>query len=252
MYIVTPVYSHTLHTWSEWKMRGCRRRARLGVRRELESVLEGLIYSTLWHSYVYSHTLHTCSEWKMRGCRRRASTRSRWSSPGYSSYVYGMELHIRCTDTHKYSHTHKHTYTHTSNVAQSYYLPYILWYYKSEYDICTRWRRTTECLKLQIIFCKRDTNYRALLRKMTYEDKPSYASSPPCIMILFNIACCCCWGICETHAESYTHHTIIWWYDMQWYTIMQTRKIWKNLLSIACHGCVCARPACAWDCVSES
>jgi len=34
------------------------------------------------------------------------------------------------------------------------------------------------CLKLQVIFRKRATNYRALLRKMTYEDKASYVWSP--------------------------------------------------------------------------
>ena len=44
----------------------------------------------------------------------------------------------------------------------------------------TGWQRLTGCLKLQVIFRKRATNYRALLRKMTYEDKPSYASWPPC------------------------------------------------------------------------
>jgi len=35
--------------------------------------------------------------------------------------------------------------------------------------------------KLQVIVCKRATNYRALLRKMTCEDKASYGSLPPCI-----------------------------------------------------------------------
>jgi len=44
----------------------------------------------------------------------------------------------------------------------------------------TGWRRPIGCLKLQIIFCKRATNYRALLRKMTYKDKASYESSTPC------------------------------------------------------------------------
>jgi len=34
--------------------------------------------------------------------------------------------------------------------------------------------------KLQVSFRKRATNYRALLRKMTYENKASYASSPLC------------------------------------------------------------------------
>jgi len=44
----------------------------------------------------------------------------------------------------------------------------------------TGWRRLIGCLKLQIIFCNRATNYRALLRKMTYKDKASYGSSLPC------------------------------------------------------------------------
>jgi len=44
----------------------------------------------------------------------------------------------------------------------------------------TGWRRPIVCLKLQVIFCKRATNYRALLRKMTYKDKASYDSMPPC------------------------------------------------------------------------
>jgi len=35
---------------------------------------------------------------------------------------------------------------------------------------------------LQIIFHKRATKYRSLLRKMTYKDKGSYESSPPCKM----------------------------------------------------------------------
>ena len=42
------------------------------------------------------------------------------------------------------------------------------------------WRRPIECLKLQIIFRRRATNYRALLRKMTYKDKARYDSTPPC------------------------------------------------------------------------
>ena len=44
----------------------------------------------------------------------------------------------------------------------------------------TGWRRPIKCLKLHVIFRKRDTNHRALLRKMTNEDKASYGSSPSC------------------------------------------------------------------------
>ena len=45
----------------------------------------------------------------------------------------------------------------------------------------TGWQRPIGCLKLQVIFRKRATDYRALLRKMTCKHKASYGSSPPCI-----------------------------------------------------------------------
>ena len=38
----------------------------------------------------------------------------------------------------------------------------------------TGWRRPIGCLKLQVMFRKRATNLRALLRKMTCKDKASY------------------------------------------------------------------------------
>jgi len=47
----------------------------------------------------------------------------------------------------------------------------------------TGWRRLMGSRKLQIIFHKRATKYRSLLRKMTYKDKGSYESSPPCTWI---------------------------------------------------------------------
>ena len=42
---------------------------------------------------------------------------------------------------------------------------------------CAGWRRLIGSPKLQIIFHKRATKYRSLLRKMTYKDKGSYESS---------------------------------------------------------------------------
>jgi len=47
----------------------------------------------------------------------------------------------------------------------------------------TGWRRPIGCLKLQVIFRQRATNYRALLQKMTYKDEVSYGSSPPCSVL---------------------------------------------------------------------
>ena len=69
------------------------------------------------------------------------------------------------------------------------------------------WRRPIGSLKLQVIFRKRATNYRALLRKMTYENKASYDSTPPCIHctmslkeLLYSpkkISDCVCWSSVE-------------------------------------------------------
>jgi len=44
----------------------------------------------------------------------------------------------------------------------------------------TGWQRCIGCLKLQVIFRKRATNYRVRLRKMTYKDQASYDSTQPC------------------------------------------------------------------------
>ena len=41
-------------------------------------------------------------------------------------------------------------------------------------------RRSIGCLRLQVMFRKRATNYRALLRKTTYKDKASYDFTPHC------------------------------------------------------------------------
>ena len=52
----------------------------------------------------------------------------------------------------------------------------------------TAWRRPIGCFKLQVISGKSATNYRALLREMTYQDKATYGSLPPCtdpVLILF-------------------------------------------------------------------
>jgi len=65
--------------------------------------------------------------------------------------------------------------------------------------MCTHdigWRRLIGCLELQIIFCKRATNHRGLLWKVTCEDKASYGSSPPCrysIYIVSSVNMCECW-----------------------------------------------------------
>ena len=48
----------------------------------------------------------------------------------------------------------------------------------------TGWRRLIGCFTLEVIFCKRATNYRALLQKMTYGDKAFCVPVPPCRVYL--------------------------------------------------------------------
>jgi len=60
---------------------------------------------------------------------------------------------------------------------------------KNTINLSTGWRRLIGSPKLQIIFHKRATKYRSLLRKMTYEDKGSYESSPPCTTQTICIVC---------------------------------------------------------------
>jgi len=50
----------------------------------------------------------------------------------------------------------------------------------------TGWRKLIGSTKLHIIFHKRATKYRSLLRKMTYKDKGSYESSPPLYYVHIN------------------------------------------------------------------
>ena len=52
----------------------------------------------------------------------------------------------------------------------------------------TGWRRLIGCLQLQLIFCKKATEYWALLRKSTYKDKAYYGSLPLCSMNTMYIA----------------------------------------------------------------
>jgi len=57
----------------------------------------------------------------------------------------------------------------------------------------TGWWRLIGSSKLQIIFHRRATKYRSLLREMTHKDKGAYESSPPCNM--------------RHHTHNMRHHT---------------------------------------------
>ena len=79
------------------------------------------------------------------------------------------------------------------------------WILKSGKRLVTGWSRLIGSPMLQVIFCKRATNYRALLWKVTYEDKGSYESSPP-----YNSREVETWGAgVETQENKTTEHELI-------------------------------------------
>ena len=57
----------------------------------------------------------------------------------------------------------------------------------------------TSCIYVAISFRQRATTYRAFLQKMTYEDKASYDSSPPCTAI-------CIWSVIRSHIFSVSYN----------------------------------------------
>ena len=111
--------------------------------------------------------------------------------PCIHSTIYSIHIYIQLYSVFKYmdqsmassfyiSHCDQHcdscwccVYSHILSTTYTYTL---LIYLDKE------WRRPIGCLKVQVISRKRATNYRALLRKITYGDKASYGSWPPCIL----------------------------------------------------------------------
>jgi len=60
------------------------------------------------------------------------------------------------------------------------------------------WRRCIGCLQLQIFIRKRATNFRALFQNMTCNDKTSYVSTPPCIIIItYRVIMMKIWCTCD-------------------------------------------------------
>jgi len=127
-----------------------------------------------------------------------------------------------------YTHTHTHTplvcgdwsTSHAAILAKKinicvctyiYMHIYVYTYTQEHIYVYTGWRRLIGSPKLQIIFHKRATKYRSLLRKMTYEDKASYESSPPCVYIYIhtlNVYKCI---LSCTLTHTHTHTSCLWW-----------------------------------------
>ena len=84
------------------------------------------------------------------------------------TYIHGVCVHVQ---VNMYTYIYIYVYVHVNMYTYIYIHVYVR---------PTWWRRPIGCFKLQVVFCKRATIYRALLREITYTDKASYGSSPPC------------------------------------------------------------------------
>jgi len=149
-------------------------------------------HKQLIHIYIYTylciyiHT-HTC----IHRAPRHTCKGKQMTHPYICVYIFTyMYLH-----THTHTHTHIHTYivhcdsneltvngrNHKCKLSKEYeWLSRYLWMLTQiNLKLDKGWRRPIGCLKAQIISRKRATNYRALLRKTSHEDKISCGSSPP-------------------------------------------------------------------------
>jgi len=117
----------------------------------------------------------------------------------------------------------------------------------------TKWRRCIGCLKLQVSFCKRATNYRALLRKITCKDKASYESSLLCMShdsyTYVSSACMCTTAVC---VRVFVRVCVCVCHDMFWH-FLRVCVSWLIVTFVCvCHDltfvCVCHLDICV--CVS--
>jgi len=115
---------------------------------------------------------------------------------------------------HGYRYIYICMYIYTTYIYICYIYIYIYIYTAMSHDpscipmhrLDTGWRRLIGSPKLQIIFHKRASKYRSLLQKMTYKDKGSYESSPPCIRHWHSSFIPVTWPIVTCH---YCHASVV-------------------------------------------
>jgi len=107
---------------------------------------------------------------------------------GVRAYVYaGVCVCVRIRFVHTHSHVEFIAYTHAHPTHGR------------------GWRRRIGCLKLQVSFRKRATNFRSLLRNITCKDKTFYASSSVCHSHTRTPTCTRAWlGDLHIHTQIHT------------------------------------------------
>jgi len=135
-------------------------------------------------------------------------------------YIY-VCVHI-CMYTYRYSHPPTHTYIYLFRQNS-----------RDELETAayaTGWRTGIGCLKVQVSFRKRAAKNRAFVQKISFNDKASYASSPPVYMCVHTYVCahigvytydCVCVCVCVCVCISIDWHT----YTHAWHTHTHTHSL---------------------------
>jgi len=206
------------------------------------------------HTHAHAHTMRT---------RTRTYTQTHAYTQTYTycdtvifrtAYIHNARTNTHThTHTHTHNaHTHKHTHTNTHilrhchishgihtqcmqlNITKILCDTVILNFNGSKGDLCAMhsWRqRLIGCVKLQVIFHKRATNYRALLQKMTYTDKASFDSTPPC-------TCCYTFVPLCIHMRMCVYMHLYVYVSMYIYVFMDREVIFAWCMHAIIHACV--------------
>ena len=107
-------------------------------------------------------------------------THSQYKCIGSNLLADRTEIRVNTSFVAAYNSRSAHIKTHCFDFAKSGHRTF-----RIRFQIFTRavWIFCTDSLTSQyhrVIFHKRATKYRSILREMTYKDKGSYGSSPPC------------------------------------------------------------------------
>jgi len=138
----------------------------------------GLLFRKCWHQFsCFSANCHLSSFPSLCRATFKKRTPNSDVSTSVSWVLHKTQIHPHFDKSHKFTHHPSYPKGVFADVnTRVSWVPLLPGF--RDQTCHTGWRRRTGCLKLQVIFRKRASNYRVLLRKITSKDRASYGSLP--------------------------------------------------------------------------